>query len=165
MNWATLEEFVSWYVKNRFPIRPPWQDPVYVTDISMSYVLFRQGQYQVELYLVKPNTRSPEHSHPGVENVILCLGGDINFSHDNVFHDLSKYHTGPGKNGITSQLFGYAGKKLTPENTHALQVGNRGGAFLSIERWKDGAEVNSVTVNWSGDPVDSEHQAIIKTVE
>jgi hypothetical protein len=45
--WNTIEEFAQWYKDNGFPIRPPFEDPVYVTDISYSYVLFREGRSNV----------------------------------------------------------------------------------------------------------------------
>jgi hypothetical protein len=162
--WNSLEEFAEWYKNNGFPIRPPFEDPVYTTDISYSYVLFREGQYQAELYLVRPNTSSPDHSHPGVENIIMVWGGDVSFRQEGVYHDLSEYYTEPSASG-TNKLFGMTSEKLTDEKTHALFAGNKGGAFLSLEKWPEGVKPNSVTINWSGDPVDSGHGKIIKALE
>ncbi len=163
-NWKSLEEFAQWYKDNNYPIRPPFEDPVYVTDISYSYVLYREGQYQAELYLVRPNTSSPDHSHPGVENIIMVWGGDIHTRQNGVFQDLSSNYQTPADDG-TNKLFGVCGQKITDQETHALIVGNKGGAFLSLEKWPEGVTPNSVTINWEGEPVDPGHGEIIRTLE
>lgn len=162
--WNTLEEFAKWYKENGFPIRPPFEDPVYTTDISYSYVLFREGQYQAELYLVRPNTSSPEHSHPGVENIIMVWGGNVHTVQNGKLFDYTEHYQEPAKNG-TNKLFGMCSEKLTDEQTHALIAGDKGGAFLSLEKWPEGVKPNSVTINWSGDPVDPKHGEIISVLE
>lgn len=162
--WNNLNEFASWYVKSGYPIRPPFEDPVYITSISYSYVLFRDQEYQAELYLVKPNASSPEHSHPGVENIIIVLGGEVSTTHNGVLQDYSEAYNEPSVNG-TNKLLGLIGPKLTDKDTHSLIAGNKGGAFLSIEKWPKGQKPTSVTINWKGDPVDSEHQSIIEVLE
>jgi len=164
MNWNTLEEFAEWYKSNGFPIRPPFEDPVYTTDISYSYVLFREGQYQAELYLVRPNTSSPDHSHPGVENIIMVWGGNVHTRQNGKTFDYSEHYNEPATNG-TNKLFGMCSQKLTDDQTHALIAGDKGGAFLSLEKWPDGVTPNSVTINWAGDPVDPSHSEIIKALE
>lgn len=162
--WHTLEEFAEWYRDNGFPIRPPFEDPVYVTDISYSYVLYREGQYQAELYLVRPNTSSPDHSHPGVENIIMVWGGNVNTRQNGKLLDYSQYYQQPNTDG-TNQLFGKCSDKLTDGETHALIAGDKGGAFLSLEKWPEGVKPNSVTINWRGDPVDPKHGMMIKVLE
>lgn len=161
--WETLEEFAQWYKDNGYPIRPPFEDPVYITDISYSYVLYREGPYQAELYLVRPNTSSPSHTHPGVENIVMLWGGDVSLEHDGEYLDSSQFNH-RSDNG-TSSLFGISGPKLTDDKTHALFAGNKGGAFLSLEKWPENIVPSSVTVNWEGEPVDENHRQIIKTVK
>lgn len=162
--WDTLEEFVEWYKAEGFPFRPPFEDSVYMTDISYSYVLYREGCYQAELYLVRPNTESPEHSHPGVENIIMVLGGDVSFSENGKYIDLSEHYQEPAPDG-TNKLFGMCSSKLNDQGTHALFAGDKGGAFISFEKWPEDMTPNSVTINWKGDPVDSGHAAIIDNLE
>jgi hypothetical protein len=127
-------------------------------------VLFREGQYQAELYLVRPNTSSPEHSHPGVENIIMVWGGNVHTIQNGKLFDYSDHYREPSKTG-TNKLFGMCSEKLTDEQTHALIAGDKGGAFLSLEKWPEGVTPNSVTINWAGDPVDPSHGKIIKTLE
>lgn len=159
--WNTLEEFVEWYKAEGFPIRPPFEDPVYVTDISYSFVLFREGQYQAELYLVRANTSSPPHCHPGVENIIMVWGGNPYTDINGVAIDYPEEFNSKADDG-TSKLFGMQGGKLTDSDTHALRTGTKGAAFLSLEKWPAGVSPNSVTINWVGDPVDPLHGNIIK---
>jgi len=162
--WDTLEEFVEWYKDKGFPLRPPFEDAVYITEISYSYVLYREGCYQAELYLVSPNSSSPEHSHPGVENIIMMLGGDVSLSENGKFIDLSEYYKKPAADG-TNKLFGMCSSKLDDSGTHALFAKDKGGAFISFEKWPEGIKPNSVTINWRGDPVGSEHAKLIDNLE
>jgi hypothetical protein len=162
MNWNTLEEFAQWYKESGYPIRPPFEDPVYVTDISYSYVLFREGQYQAELYLVRPNTSSPNHSHPGIENIIMIWGGDVSNSQNGKKLDLSEYYKEPSPTG-TNKLFGMSSEKLTDQGYHALFAGNKGGAFLSLEKWPTDRKMTSVTIEWDGEAVDPSHAELIKS--
>jgi hypothetical protein len=159
--WETLEEFVEWYKANNFPIKPPFEDPVYVTDISYSFVLFREGQYQAELYLVRPNVSSPEHTHPGIENIIMVWGGDVSFTENGVLHDLSEHYTEPGPTGL-NKLFGMTGPNLKGSSSHSLICANKGGAFLSLEKWPLDKKISSVTIAWDGDAVDSNHAKLIQ---
>ena len=150
--WQTVEEFASWYKANNMPMRPPKDDPVYVTEISMSYVLFRDGQFQAELYLVKPNTGSPQHSHPGIENIIMLMGGDI------TLEDKSGARLSPPKG---MDIFGLLGSTIRNGETHALLCGDKGGAFLSLEKWEEGIKPTSVTIRWEGDTCGDAHTALV----
>jgi hypothetical protein len=149
--WQTVEEFASWYKNNGMPMRPPKEDQVYVTEISYSYVLYREGQYQAELYLVRPHTGSPDHSHPGVNNIIMLLGGDIGTKQNNIINLIPS----------DVDIFGFFGPTINSGDTHALHVGERGGAFLSLEKWDDGIKPTSVTIRWEGDTCGDGHTALV----
>jgi hypothetical protein len=161
MTWNTVKEFADWYVAQGFPMRPPGDGPVYVTSISSSYVLYREGQYQAELYLVKPNSASPEHSHPGVENIIMVLGGAEGGTTNGVLEDNTELAAQTNPDG-TSKIFGCFGETLTDKDKHSLITGSTGGAFISFEKWPEHIKPYSVTENWEGDAIDNEH--IIKKV-
>jgi hypothetical protein len=163
-NWDSLEEFARWYAESGFPFRIPAGDPIYKTDNSRSLVLYREGQFQAELYLIKPNTSSPEHSHPGTESLIVPWGGEFDATQDGEFKDASDYWKGASAQG-TSRMFGVISTRLEDSHTHALHAYAKGAAFLSIEKWRPGLEVNSVTINWNGDPVDEDHRRSIQSIE
>lgn len=158
---GTIEEFARWYKENEFPVRPPFEDCVYVTDNSYSYVLFRQGQFQAEIYLVKPDSGSPDHSHPGVENIILLLGGDAYPSYDGV---QTKSNTPVARLDGTSSVFGAMGPKITDAHTHALHTGAKGAAFLSLEKWPTSVKPTSVIVNWKGAAIGEQHATHINAL-
>lgn len=152
----TLEEFADWYKQNGYPIRPPAVDCVYVTDNSYSYVLFRQGNFQAEIYLVQPNSGSPEHSHPKVENIILFWGGDASTTYDGVPINPPAVAQPKGLDE-PSPYFGAMGPKMTDEHTHSLRTGPRGAAFLSLEKWPENVRPTSVIVNWKGAAIGAQH--------
>lgn len=158
--WSTLEEFVNWYKAEGFPIRPPFEDPIYITEMSYSFVLYREGQYQVELYLIKPDSESPDHKHPHVENIIMVWGGDANTRVDGVLKEYPAWLNDKAENG-THKLFGMTGEKLTDEQTHAVITGQKGAALLSLEKWADHIPPTSVTINWMGDPVGPSHANLV----
>jgi quercetin dioxygenase-like cupin family protein len=162
MKWNTVKEFADWYVANNFPIRPPFDGPVYVTSISYSYVLYREGQYQAELYLVKPNAASPDHSHPKVENIIMVLGGAVGGTTNGKETDNTTESLISNLDG-TSKLFKGMSETLTDKDVHSLTTGDTGGAFISFEKWPEDIKPYSVTENWEGASIDSDH--IIRKVE
>lgn len=149
--WKTVEEFAAWYKAEGMPIQPPKEDPIYVTEISYSYVLYRKGQYQAELYLVRPNTGSPDHSHPGVDNIILLFGGDIGVKTNGTINMIPP----------DVDIFGLLGPTIVSGDTHALHVGDRGGAFLSLEKWDDNIKPTSVTIRWQGETCGDSHTALV----
>lgn len=150
----SLEAFFSWYKTNRYPLQPPTDGAVFVTDISYSYCLYRNGRFQVEIYLVKPNAQTPEHSHPGVENIIMLMGGDA-------FAGVV-----PPQNNLEaiSNVFGMCAPTLKDNNTHAVGTSARGAALLSIEMWPEGVTPTSLAVNWKGDVCGPVHSALLESV-
>ncbi len=154
-NTNTVEEFAEWYKQNEYPLRPPFADGVYVTDISYSYVLFRQGQFQVELYLVKPNSNTPAHSHPEVENIIMFSSGSAATSQQKLDQFLSFPHVAQADG--THPFFGYMDHKVTDGDSHALYAGPKGAAILSIEKWPEGMTPTSLILNWQGESVGTAH--------
>lgn len=155
--WNTLEEFVDWYKKNNYPLRPPFEDKVYVNDNSHSFVLYREGQYQAELYLVAPNSYVPPHSHPQLENIIIVLGGEMDLKNGENYYDLTPFFDEPAPNG-TSKLFGASTLKMVPGVEHEVNIFGKGAAFISMEKWVDGVKPTSATLEWNGPPVGEIHK-------
>lgn len=152
----TVEQFKSAWLKAKCPIRPPFKDCVFTTDIAYSLVLYRTECFQVELYICKPNTNAPFHQHPGVDSCFIYLGGNIDFGRaDGAYSDLSALQI-ISEYGNHHYLFGQS--VSAPDGAlHTLKVHQEGGAFLSFEKWNT-MEPTSVTINWKGKPVGSEHE-------
>jgi hypothetical protein len=155
----TVHEFVKFWMSAGRPILPPFDGPVFTTDIAYSLVLYRKDNCQVELYTCKPNTEAPWHSHPGVDSFFVYLGGNIDFGQPNgEFAGTAQYQQ-PRQDGA-HLLFGQTSEALDGAR-HTLRVGPEGGAFLSFEKW-DKKIPTSVTVNWTGDPVGQEHKSALE---
>ena len=157
--WKTVEEFRDWYTAKGYPMRPPYLNPIFHTDNAMSLCLFREGRFQVELYLTKPFANSPPHTHPGVESAFVYLTGDIKFDIETKGTQIdNKMHFARADGA--HRMFGATSS--SPDGlAHWLDIGADGAAFLSFEYWKD-VDPTSVTVNWKGDPVGSIHEEILK---
>jgi hypothetical protein len=156
--FESVHEFVEYWFENGRPIRPPFDGPVFTTDIAYSVVLFRQDNCQVELYTCKPNTQAPWHGHPGVDSYFIYLGGNIDFGQpDGTFTQTA--HLQSAREDGAHLLYGQTAEALDGAR-HTLKVGPEGGAFLSFERWTQKIPT-SVTINWSGDPVGIEHESTL----
>lgn len=159
--WNTLEEFTNWYLENNFPIRPPQNNSIFKTNNACAVVMFREGQYQVELYVVDANSVTPEHRHPGVESIIMYLSGDgdttINeqpVANPKTFWDVLN------PDG-TSVLFKQT-VRLNPKDSHGLICGSRGFSFFSIEKWPQGITPTSVAAHWDGETTGDIHNNTIE---
>jgi len=156
---TNLENFKNQWINDGMRWKPPFKNPIHITDIAYSLCVYRENNYQIELYICKPNTQSPVHSHPGVESISMYLTGNLEFSkNDNNFIDLSQYQK-ERENG-THYLIGVAAETNNGDDQHALRIGKEGGAFLVFEYWKE-KEPTSVTVNWLGELVGELHQKTI----
>jgi len=159
MTFASVDQFKNWWLKAGRPMKPPFKNCIHTTDIAYAMCLYRKDQFQVELYICKPNTESPVHSHPNVDSISMYLTGDLSFSDENGnYKDLSAYQW-PKENGAHMLL----GKTADKNNgkPHALRTGSTGGSFLIFERWlKDNP--SSVTLHWEGDLVGKKHAQTIK---
>lgn len=158
--WNNLKEFANWYIENKLPIRPPYDAKVHFTDESFSYVIYREGQYQAELYLIKPGKLPPDHGHPNVENIVMVLGGTIEGSVNNQILDVSHLWDKHNADG-TSVLFGHLTDTLLHPNTHSVGGGPRGCAVITFEKWPEGTTPTSIILDWSGSPVGDIHKNVL----
>lgn len=136
--WATLEDFVDWYLDARMPLMIPWNAEVIQSDDAAAICIFRKDCYQVELYLEYPNWYIAKHSHPGVEVLTLQLGGG----------SLS-----PKIANGTSITWGDIEKKLLPGEEHGGDKGRslgNGFAMLAFQRWYNKDEMSSAAIQWKG---------------
>lgn len=159
--WNTVEQFAKWYEENNFPLRPPQDNAIFRTNNASALVLYREGQFQAEMYIGDPNSVTPEHSHPGIKSIIMFLSGEGNTTvNGNFVADPRPYFNKINEDG-TSILFKQK-VVVDPNDTHGLTTYRRGFAFLSIEHWPDGVEPTSVTLHWEGETTGDIHSNIIK---
>lgn len=155
-NWS-VEEFMNAWVKGGRPMRPPFKNAIHATEIAYSVCLFREGQYQVEMYIMKPNVETPMHSHPNVSQITVYLTGNCDFSREEgVFNSTAEYQK--EKENGTHFLLGKAMETLN-NTEHAIRTHKEGGAFLVFEHWHD-KEPTSVASEWKGKTVGKEHDQL-----
>jgi len=155
-NWS-VNDFMNEWFKAGKPIRPPFKDAIHTTEISYAVCLFREAQYQVEMYIMKPNSETPMHSHPNISQITMYLTGGCDFSREaGVFVSTAEYQK--EKEDGSHLLLGRAMESL--HNTeHAIRTNQDGGAFLVFEHWHDKSPT-SVAVEWQGETVGKEHDRL-----
>ena len=126
-----LEKFMNYWMAHR-PINSPMEMGLDYSGNLHGVVLFRDAPYQVQLFTVKPNSVIEPHIHPNVDSFEVFMTGDIEFSCDNqVFSQTSLGDT----------------IRVLPTAWHGGKFGERGGCFLSIQKWLKG-EPTSVGYDW-----------------
>jgi hypothetical protein len=137
--WATLDEFIEWFMDSRMPWMIPEDSEVYRTDNASSIILFRHDRYQVELYVNDPLSKVSLHGHPGLDLSIMQMGR------------------------MNPILWGNAGKVLKSGRKHDGNFGSeKGTVYLTFEKWVPGIPMTSASVQWSGTTVGPIHDELIK---
>jgi hypothetical protein len=152
-----LEQFASWFHQQPMILSCPFEGAAFVGDFAQ-LVLYRQGQYQVQLGLGKSFAEIPDHRHPDVDTILVYLTGEIYFRLD------GKDAWERGSVVKTSDnLSSHRGRALRviPGMLHGATFGETGGAFLSIQHWLQGTP-KSVETNWIGPPLSEEHDRALK---
>jgi hypothetical protein len=160
--YNNVEQFKDWWLKAGRPLRPPFENAIHTTDIAYAVCLYREGRYQVELYIIKPNSETPMHAHPGISQMTMFLTGNMSFSREaGVFRDLFEYNK-PKENG-SHHLLGVTVETVEGV-AHAVKTHKEGGAFLVFEHWHD-KDPTSVAINWEGELVGDQHAQTIQSYQ
>ena len=132
--FCELNAFLEWWLTGR-QLRPPKEYILNQEGSITGCVLYRDGQYQVQLFIVQPNCIIEPHIHPNVDSFEVYLSGDIEFSVGGITID---------QTAMESQRV----LRVLPDEFHGGKFGERGGVFLSVQKWLDGYEPTSVGYNW-----------------
>lgn len=132
-------KFAGWWLRNR-PIEPP-ENCLTKTGTFTGMVLYRERQYQVQLFTTTEYGHVPHHTHPNVESLerLVCGKVDLNTERGNI--------------SMRKLL------RVGADEDHWGSIEN--GAFFSFQKWLNGVEPSSVTMDWVGDPLDAKHLAAI----
>ena len=153
-----VKEFKEWWEKAGRPIKPPFEHPIHITDMAYALTIYREGQYQIELYICKPNTQTQVHSHPGIESLSVYLAGNLTFAKDGgEFVDLSQYQyeREDGAHWLLNKSV-----EAIDGNNHALKVNEEGGSFLLFQKWHD-KKPRSVATEYAGTTLGPKHDTTI----
>ena len=150
----TLEQFVRRFLTGRVK----WWDIPKIGAVTnfgtiISLVLYRKGQFQVELFISgRNNGEFPVHRHPDVDTYEFPLSGD------NILYMNGRPIYTPEQTAqwLTGNLYATA-VHISPNDWHA-GIGNTPYAFLSMQHWLNNVQPTSVGLNWIGDPSSVEQQ-------
>lgn len=142
-----LAAFARWFMA-----QPPtaWRTPAHATyefdaqgSKVSSVILYREGQYQAELFMCTEAGIFPEHSHPNVSSIEVMLAGRIDFTvrGRRAFPEEMLANNRPTQGMMIGVGAGVP---------HGAIVHDGGGAFISLQRWHGGVPITSVGVDWDG---------------
>lgn len=131
-----------------------------IQDVT-SILLYRHGQFQVQMFAVPEGTIIPEHTHPNVDSIEVYVGGNIHFSHS------GKYAFAPETVTANSGPLKTAAKRGTmirvrPNDVHGGVFGEGGGVFLSVQHWLNGVKPHCVAADYDGITMGEHHLANVK---
>lgn len=151
----TLLDFANWYKSNNFPQQISQDTKIYQTDMSISFTIFKQGIYQVEFYIAKPNFKSSKHYHP-FEQVIIPAGGSGRGRRGT---DLNEE---PEWKQINHTIVGKI-LHILPANTHWHQIESydKGLYFYNCQKWSS-TSTTSAVVEYIGESLGPIHDSIIR---
>jgi len=144
--WASIEEFAAWFRANGCPQRVPADARVMWTDVSASMIVFRQGRFQAELYMMKPNIRVPRHHHP-MKQRILWVGGWLR-----AYWEGQPAGVGP----LRTKHSGFLSPTLDEGKWHSFKTTERGAVLYVLD---DGD--TSATIAYEGEPLGPIHAAML----
>lgn len=146
-----LAQFKDWWLAHR-DLRVPFDSPVTCdaapqTDTTTwGAVLYRAGCWQVQLFILKPDSVIPEHRHPNVDSFEVYLSGDIEFSLDGKVMTPIGESAVPGFDG--HHVYLGTSIRVVPGAWHGAKSGAKGGLFLSVQQWLNGVVPGNVGADW-----------------
>lgn len=152
-----LKEFKNWFLKNN-TIQVPYDNPLMFIDGIFGITLYKKKPYQVQLFICEPNTEITEHSHPNIDSYEMFLYG-MEFSHkgkiiiDKRMSMLRKKNI-PRLANVTL--------RIKPNDIHGALSSNKGGSFISIQKWLNNINPSHVSKDWTGKPLGKKHKIQLK---
>lgn len=144
--WADLREFAEWYMSLGAPLLCPSDTEVYVSDDALTFPIYRNGRYQVELYVLHNPVAVPRHGHPYVEVIQSFMTGDADLH----WSDLSPVLVHPEQHG--GETFRKFVRSEAPERK----------LLLTFERWPEGVKPSTIAAVWKGDTVGPLQEALVR---
>jgi hypothetical protein len=135
-SWLTVDEFAQWWIAAGSPMRYPPTPEIFVTDDATAVSIFRQGRFQVELYLIHPTPTVPNHEHPGVDVIKIQMGEGHGVEMSPALTDGESHGAGFKLDTLT------------------------GFPLIAIQHWKTRNPI-TIAAMWKGPTVGPLHQALI----
>lgn len=155
----TLEVFAKRFLTGRINWwKVPRQDAITDFGNIISFVIYRDYPFQVELFIVPHNISTfTVHQHPNVDVMEFGLSGKaalfINGKHSCSPEEVEQWLQGE---------IPTAPIRIKPTDWHSGE-GYTPYAFLSIQQWLNNVPCTSVGLDWIGEPSSVEQYAMWKT--
>lgn len=159
-----LERFAVWYLKRAreekcLPVKTIQDNCLYLESdnhANSGYVtgltLYREGCLQVQLFILPPYSKVPMHVHPNMDSYEVYIGGDIFFDVDGVdqskMHDMVRNYDDLEDRKSAHEWLFLRSVRITEESPHGGDAGKKGGAFLSVQCWKNNVKPSSPPEDW-----------------
>ena len=101
-----IVDFADWWNFNGGFLLPPEPLEIYNIDVAATCVIFRHGRFQVEQYLLFPNSGAGEHGHPKLDTVVSGNGHLFNQHITVDLVDWGGEHHGAGLNNNKVSKYG-----------------------------------------------------------
>ena len=165
-NEDELCRFAHWYLTSGDPeairIYPPLENTYnFELEGVTGITIYRKENFQVELFIAKPNTIVPQHLHPNVDSFEVALHG-VKFTHSGAVR-LGFREALEEKDGKPAHS--YTVIRVKPHHMHGGMSSERGGSFLSIQRWLNGSLPTTVSADWYGGTMGDGHKKQISQQE
>jgi hypothetical protein len=133
MEFCELTSFLHFWLTFK-PLRPPLDNALDFSGSLSGLVLYRSGQYQVQLFLLRENCIIKPHCHPNCDSYELAVSGKVAFEVNGFRHE---------DRALWDAI------RVLPADQHTAYVGAGGGAFISIQHWLNNTQPTSVGWDWS----------------
>lgn len=154
-----LVDFAAWYMERGASAVPrSVHSGVRFVGHCAGITLFRQGEFQVQLWLCQPNSEVPDHRHPNIDQIQIYVSGEVALRWEgNPAVDMSKLQDVDehGCSVLNGRFI-----RVRPGESHGATIGPNGGAFMGIQRWLNG-KAGDTELDWVGEPLSEEHAAAI----
>ena len=156
-----LTNFRDWYLDTHPPLLVPFNHFLHFVEGVTGLTIYRDGPFQVQLFIAAPNTVIPNHIHPNVDSYEVALNGMEFFLNDDVMLSRERNDTPDGNYSDAM----YETIRVHPDVPHGGIAGKNGGSFMSIQHWLNGVEPTSVGNDWNGDTMGNCHTNQVTTKE
>lgn len=133
---TSVKAFAVWWLRNKPFSRI--DEPVRKALDGHGTTLYRNGQFQVQMFVLGAETAAPEHIHPNVDSAEYLVNGTISF--------------GPRQMRKAGPLV-----LIAPGEPHIAKAGPIGCTFISFQKWINDEKPTSVELDWVGEPLDAGH--------
>ena len=148
--YENVVDFAEWYYKKGCPQKILSDLTVYRTDSASSTCVYRDGRYQVEVYLIDPKAPVPKHQHPGVDAV------EIDQSAVQLLKDASQIR--PELERSVLYKGQWHGNGIRDRAKHS------GYYLTSCQYWHHGIPITTISGRWVGETVGPKHDNLIRVL-